>query len=336
MDSFISLDKCQFNVLEIKTLDKSIYVPREWLASISHYFKSLLTNGCKESNADSCFLNYESKFLLILFDIINSFHRGSNYLCTQFNKLTTVEDIYNFASLLTEYQLDQILELFDSCLANNRELKSIMTSHLINTVCLFNLKKTRTHLRNTLSLKNYIDIIKLLDYTNISFEFVELFFECGINIHFKIFGKWASVHQPTDTLLMESNLIKHDLTHFVDMTPRAKYKILNIVFNLKNANNFKIVFYEKILHFIHDKCRKKHPPMQMKDNKYKTFIKSEIENNKLNDIDYITLVIQINDKWFKPITFDQIPGFPHKPTDRNSPPDGNPNYGAHDMEDDYY
>lgn len=300
MNTFISLNKCQFNVLEIKTIDnKSIYVPREWFISISHYFKSLLTNGCEEFDSNLCYLGYESKFLLILFDTINSFHRPNfiNYLYTNFSKLTTIEDIYNFASMLTEYQLDGIiLQLFDSYLANNKELlKSIMTSRLIDTLYLFNFKETQVFLLNVLN--ENIDIIKLLDYTNINFEFVELFFEHGIKIHFKIFRLWTAAHQPTEKQLMKSKLLKYDYKHFSELTPRTQNKIFNLVFNLKNVDNFKAAMYEMMLRSIYDNHYTKKFDT-IKNNVYKNFIKNEVENSKLNNtIDYIELTLQIREKW---------------------------------------
>lgn len=67
MNSLVHSDKYSFNTLEIKTKDGiSLYVPREWLATLSPYFNQLLSNGCKETYNNSCYLDYESKIILII------------------------------------------------------------------------------------------------------------------------------------------------------------------------------------------------------------------------------------------------------------------------------
>lgn len=302
MNNIISLNECSFSVLEVKTLDNiSIFVPRGWLASISRYFKLMLSNGCRESYGDSCSLSYESKIILLIFNIVNSSHHGEKYLVTNFfTKLTTVQDIYNFVSALTEYQLDGILNIFDFYLSDHRLLESLICSHLIDTICMFRLKKTQITLGKL--LQRYIKIIRFFDYTRISFEFTELFFECGIRTHFKIFGLWASVHQPTDIQLAGTKLLEHDFSYVKNIR-----KVINVIENLKNANNFKITFYEKILNsiYIYTKGSNDRKNQNISEDPeymdtYKKFIINEFGNHELkknSDIDNFELMLQIDRKW---------------------------------------
>ena len=300
----ISLNKCTFNVLEINTLDEvSIYVPREWLLSVSPYFKSLLSNGCKESHSDHCTLNIESKILLLIFGIINSFHFGEKYLTDNFFTNITDDNICNFVSALTEYQLDGILKIFDPYVATIMLQKPLCLG-LVNTICMFKLENAQISLGNL--LKDDITIVKLFDYSNVSFEFTELFFESGMKSHFKIFGLWASVHQPTDSQLSGTRLLKHDYKRFINN--QSYYKrhicaIIDVVENLKDAANFKMAFFQKLVHAIYQpsnnnvnvtKNKRIHP-----EGSRKRFIADEITSKKSNnsDINNIELLKNVKEKW---------------------------------------
>lgn len=287
-------NKQLFNTLEIKTSDnKSIYVPREFVASLSPYFEALLSNGCKESYEDSCYLDYELKIISVIISAVNESYRGTDYVSeNHFTKLCTSEDINNFVSALTEYQLDHILHVFDKYLSRQK-LDTYMSSDLFNTVCRFKLTKTRDNFIAFLKDNKYF--LKFLDYSKVDFEFTELYFDMGSLEHLKIFTLWAVVHRPTDNQLVESRLLKHNFNH-LNASKLSKI-VIRLSGALENAPNFKCSLYEKILcdTFNSLKLKSKHK----EKNHYKQFIEQEMRTQMYDNpyIDIFVLIAQIIKKW---------------------------------------
>lgn len=298
MNSLIHYDKYSFNTLEIKTSDgTSIYVPREWLGSLSPYFKSLLSNGCKESYSNSCYLNYESKIISIILKVIHGSYRGEKYIYNYFSKLCTMQESYNFVSALAEYQLDDILHAYDMYLSKQK-LEQNMSYILFDIICTFKLENTRGKILTF--LKDKIYFLKFIDYNKINFEFTELFFDLGPRIHLKIFTLWASTHRPTDEQLIGSRLLNHKSYNI----GKLRKIMMGLSSGLENARNFKCSLYERILYSILES-----PPqtiysnkIQQKENtKYKNYIEHEMIIQKINDpnIDNFELMVKIIEKWNK-------------------------------------
>ena len=299
MSSLVHHDKYTFNTLEIKTLDGvSLYVPRELLENLSPYFKGLLSNGCKESHNNSCYLDYQSHIISMIICAIYESYRGKEYIRdSYFSKLSTLEEIYDSVSALTEYQLDHTLRVFDKYL-KGLELKQYMSSHFINMVCTFNLNKTRKRLSKYLCDKTFF--LRFFDYKKLSFEFTEIFYNVGISKHLKIFTSWASVHNPTDTQLTKSRLLDRNFDN-IDRT-KLRRLILDLVPFLENAIIFKCKLYEKIFEdtfYNNNKKSKGKACPKKKTSDYKKFIQNEMITLKSanSEIDEFEQMIQIVEKW---------------------------------------
>lgn len=296
--SLIRFNKYLFNTLEIKTSDgELIYVPREWLESLSPYFNSLLSNGCKESYSNSCYLDYDKKILSIIFDCIyNSHHRDEYIRKIYFSKLSSSEDYYNLISAFSEYQLDDLLIVFDEYLSELNP-EEYISSILIDLIFKCNMNDTKDKIKDFL-IENKC-MLKFIDYSKVSFEFTELFYDFGVLYHLKIFTLWANFHKPTDTQLIGSSLLNHVFKFDKNID---KSKLNNIMSNLsnglENAKSFKCKLYEKILYGILNSYAVNKEQMKVSTD-YKKFIKKEMTLQKTNNrnIDNFELIFQTIKKW---------------------------------------
>lgn len=299
-NKFISLEKCTFNTLEIRTRDNvSLYVPNQWFLTIFNNLKSDKLRSMEK---------YNSKTIMLILNVINSFYQDYDYLVTNyFSKLVTMRDISDFVSALIEYNLDACLLIFDKYLSGHAE--SLFSSEFVNMVLTSNYFKETKNILANIFIHN-LQIIKFFNFKNVNQEFVDIFFDYGIKTHLKIFKLWIKENQPTDVQLVNTKIFNHTTAGDIySRKPIIKKKtvdeLFQIIKNLKNADNFKMSFYERILPLLFDIVldsyyyNRNYSTVNATEKPWKIFISNEVKNLRSidPDIDNIELILQIRNKW---------------------------------------